>query len=62
MSEAEMAFISPHGYYDHNESNIGIAEGEAEVGYWIGKPFWNQGLFIKCHLSPNVSRYQKSYG
>ena len=31
------------GYYDHNESNIGIAEGEAEVGYWIGKPFWNQG-------------------
>ena len=25
------------GYYDHNESNIGIAEGEAEVGYWIGK-------------------------
>ena len=50
------------GYYDHNESNISIAEGEAEVGYWIGKPFWNQGLFIKCHLSPNVSRYQKSYG
>ena len=31
------------GYYVHNESNIGIAEGEAEVGYWIGKPFWNQG-------------------
>ena len=27
------------GYYDHNESNIGITEGEAEVGYWIGKPF-----------------------
>ena len=22
---------------------MGIAEGEAEVGYWIGKPFWNQG-------------------
>ena len=31
------------GYYDHSESNIDIAEGEAEVGYWIGKPFWNQG-------------------
>ena len=31
------------GYYDHIESNIGIDEGEAEVGYWIGKPFWNQG-------------------
>ena len=32
------------GYYDHTESNIGIDEGEAEVGYWIGKPFWNQGF------------------
>ena len=31
------------GYYSHTESNIGIDEGEAEVGYWIGKPFWNQG-------------------
>lgn len=31
------------GYYDFTESNIGIEEGDAEVGYWIGKPFWNQG-------------------
>ena len=32
------------GYYTHEESNIGIAEEEAEVGYWIGRPYWNQGL------------------
>ena len=32
------------GYYTHEESNIGIAEEEAEVGYWIGKPYWNRGL------------------
>lgn len=31
------------GYYDHTESSIGIADGEAEIGYCIGKPFWNQG-------------------
>ena len=34
------------GYYDYSESNIGIDEGEAEVGYWIGKPFWNQGYYL----------------
>lgn len=32
------------GYYTYTESNIGIEEDEAELGYWIGKPYWNQGL------------------
>ena len=32
------------GYYDHAESNIQIGEKDAEIGYWIGKPYWNQGL------------------
>ena len=32
------------GYYDHAESNIRIGEEDAEIGYWIGKPYWNQGL------------------
>lgn len=27
-----------------DKSNLGIAAGEAEIGYWIGKPFWGQGL------------------
>lgn len=27
-----------------NDSNIGIPGTEAEVGYWIGVPFWGKGL------------------
>lgn len=27
-----------------NSSNIDILGNEAEVGYWIGKPYWGQGL------------------
>lgn len=26
------------------ESDIGIPETEGEIGYWIGVPFWGQGL------------------
>lgn len=26
------------------KSNINIVEDEAEIGYWIGVPFWGQGL------------------
>jgi len=25
-------------------SNIGLPDNEAEIGYWIGVPFWGQGL------------------
>ena len=25
-------------------SNMGLPEGEGEIGYWIGVPFWGQGL------------------
>ena len=25
-------------------SGIGIPETEAEIGYWIGVPYWGQGL------------------
>ena len=25
-------------------SNLDLPEDEAEIGYWIGKPFWGQGL------------------
>lgn len=27
-----------------NASNIGIPDTEAEIGYWIGVPFWGKGL------------------
>ena len=26
------------------KSNLDISESEGEIGYWIGKPFWGQGL------------------
>jgi len=32
------------GYYAYGESNIPIGEKDAELGYWIAKPYWNQGL------------------
>lgn len=32
------------GYLRHNNANIPIGEEEAEVGYWVGRPFWNNGL------------------
>ncbi len=31
-----------------NRSNLGIAVNEAEVGYWIGVPFWGQGLVTEA--------------
>ena len=38
------AVIGCIGYYPHEESNIGIGEMDAELGYWIAKPYWNRGL------------------
>ena len=32
------------GYYAYGESNIDIAPDDAELGYWIAKPYWNHGL------------------
>ena len=32
------------GYYLYGESNINIGVEDAEIGYWIAKPYWNQGL------------------
>jgi RimJ/RimL family protein N-acetyltransferase len=32
------------GYYLYGESNITIGEHDAEVGYWVAKPYWNQGI------------------
>ena len=27
-----------------DQSNIGLSNNEAEIGYWIGVPFWGRGL------------------
>ncbi|HNW67768.1 MAG TPA: GNAT family N-acetyltransferase [Bacteroidales bacterium] len=32
------------GYLLYNQSNIPIQKDEAEVGYWIAKPYWNSGI------------------
>ncbi|MBO7417994.1 MAG: GNAT family N-acetyltransferase [Bacteroidaceae bacterium] len=32
------------GYYTYGESNIDIGKNDVETGYWIAKPYWNQGI------------------
>ena len=32
------------GYFVHGESNIAIGENDAEVGYWVARPYWNTGI------------------
>ena len=32
------------GYMVHSESNINIGENDAEVGYWVARPYWNRGI------------------
>ena len=32
------------GYFIHGESNIPIGEHDAEVGYWVARPYWNKGI------------------
>lgn len=32
------------GYYPYGKSNIEIGVNDAEIGYWIGKPWWNLGI------------------
>ncbi len=32
------------GYYTCRESNIDIGENDAEAGYWVARPYWNQGI------------------
>ena len=32
------------GYYTFGESNINIGLNDAEVGYWLARPYWNRGL------------------
>lgn len=32
------------GYMPYGVSNIKIGENDAELGYWVAKPYWNQGI------------------
>jgi RimJ/RimL family protein N-acetyltransferase len=31
-------------------SNIGLSDTEGEIGYWIGVPYWGQGLILEAVL------------
>lgn len=32
------------GYLPASASNLSISDDEAEVGYWIARPYWNKGI------------------
>ena len=36
--------IGAIGYLPSPESNLPAREGEPLIGYWVGKPYWNQGI------------------
>ena len=36
--------IGSIGMLTGSSSNLDLPENEGEIGYWIGKPFWGQGL------------------
>ena len=36
--------IGSIGYLPASSSNLDIGEDQCEIGYWIAKPYWNQGI------------------
>ena len=36
--------IGAIGYLLPAESNVSIGENDVEIGYWVAKPYWNQGI------------------
>ncbi len=36
--------IGSIGYMLPGESNINIGENDAEIGFWVAKPYWNLGI------------------
>lgn len=36
--------IGTMGYFTKDTSNIPIGDNDCEVGYWVGKPYWNRGI------------------
>lgn len=32
------------GYLEKGQSNIEIGENDAEIGYWVARPYWNLGI------------------
>ena len=42
--------IGAMGYIPEGDPDIPSHEGEPLVGYWVGKPYWNQGLCTEALL------------
>ena len=49
LKDTEMP-IGCMGYYPHGESNIPIGEHDAELGYWVARPYWNRGICTEALL------------
>lgn len=55
------------GFHTKGASNIPLESNEAEVGYWIARPYWNQGLCTKAlniviEHCRNTGKYTTLYG
>ena len=42
-----------------DKANLSILEDEAELGYWIGRPYWNQGYVSEAAKTLIRCIYQK---
>ena len=50
------------GYFTFGESNIQIGENDVEAGYWVARPYWNQGLCTEAlHLLLDYCFREKGY-
>ncbi len=54
--KSEMRAVGSIGLMLGKQSSWDIPEDEAEIGYWIGKPFWGRGLI------PEAVREMLRYG
>lgn len=55
------------GYLTADHSNLNIAADECEVGYWIGQPYWNQGICTEAmklvvDYCLNVKKFKTLWG
>ena len=55
------------GYLTHLNSNLTIGENDCEVGYWVGKPYWHQGICTEAlrllvHHCVSVKHFEHLWG
>lgn len=55
------------GYLPSEASNLEIADNECEVGYWVARPYWNQGFGTEAlqavmDYCVNVQRFAVLWG